>query len=542
MAYREMDILDIKEIIRRLNVGESAARVADALGMCRKTVRRYWNEARKLQLDRPAYIPSDEDLVLLLRAVRQTRAKQAAPSETVLLPLKDRIQKELQTDKIRLTKIHDRLVGEGTAISYAALHRFAVRHCDFGKSTITVRLADTRPGEAAYADWGHLGKLRDPATGKNRMVWALIVTLGSSRHAFVFVSFQMKARDLINGLEAAWSFFGGIVERVLLDNQKIAVKKADRYQPELSREFQEYAQVRGFLADPTRVASPQDNSKVERSVSYVRNSFFRGETFFDLETMQEAATRWCLEKAGTRIHGTTRQAPLEVFEREEKALLKPFSGERYDVPEWTEAKVHPDHHIQFRRSLYSVPTQYIGKKVVVRGDSAIVRIYSFGEVVKVHPRQQPGKRSTDFADYPKEKTAYAMRSSSYCITAAGKYGENVEAFCSTLLSGTFPWSKLRQAQKLTRLGERYGAARLDAAAKRAISFDLIDVYRLERILVAALDGKRTKAAEEVIALPSRFARSADSFSDKEKSNDGCIEGTAGAAEELKVVGDARNIA
>ena len=197
-------------------------------------------------------------------------------------------------------------------VSYATLRRFAARHCDFGKPRITVRLADTRPGEVAYADWGQLGRILDPSTGRKRMVMALIVTLGHSRHSFVHVSFQMKARDLINGLEAAWNFFGGTVERLILDNQKIAIKKTHRYRPEETREFREYAQARGFIADPTRVASPRDNAKVERSVPYVRNSFFCGETFFSLEAMQDAATRWCLEKAGTRIHGTTRQAPLDL--------------------------------------------------------------------------------------------------------------------------------------------------------------------------------------------------------------------------------------
>ena len=103
--------------------------------------------------------------------------------------------------------------------------------------------------------------------------------------------------------------------------------------------------------------------------------------------------------------------------------------------------VHPDHHIQFQRALYSVPTRYIGQVVDVRGDSRLVRIHYRGDLIKVHPPQSPGRRSTDFTDYPAEQTPYAMRAPDAC-------------------GGTFPWARLRQAQKLLRLAERYGAARV----------------------------------------------------------------------------------
>jgi hypothetical protein len=71
--------------------------------------------------------------------------------------------------------------------------------------------------------------------------------------------------------------------------------------------------------------------------------------------VQREARRWCLETAGTRIHGTTRARPLAVFENVERARLLPLEGERFDPPEWAEHKVHPDHHISHGRAIYSVP-------------------------------------------------------------------------------------------------------------------------------------------------------------------------------------------
>src|SRR2546427_8935 len=76
----------------------------------------------------------------------------------------------------------------------------------------------------------------------------------------------------------------------------------------------------------------------------------------------------------------------------------------------TDPKVHPDHHVQIARSLYSVPTKYIGKKLRARVDKKTVRLYLHGELIKVHARVAPGKRSTDLSDYPVGKAPYASRS------------------------------------------------------------------------------------------------------------------------------------
>jgi len=208
-----------------------------------------------------------------------------------------------------------------------------------------------------------------------------------------------------------------------------------------------------------------------------------------------------------------RQAPRVVFEAIEHTALLPLAAERFDRPAWAPATVHPDHHIQFRHALYSVPTAYIGKRVEVRGDSRLVRIYWHGELVKVHPVQAPGGRATDYGDYPAERAPYAMRAPDACCRQAEALGPAVGQFVTVLLSGTFPWARLRQAQKLLRLAERYGAARVNAACARALGFDLLDVRRVERILQTALEHEPGPADERgaVVTLPARFARLPRSF-------------------------------
>jgi hypothetical protein len=95
-------------------------------------------------------------------------------------------------------------------------------------------------------------------------------------------------------------------------------------------------------------------------------------------------------------------------------------------------------------------------------------------------------------------------------------GAHVGTFATRLLDGPAPWAKLRQGQKLLRLAERYTAARLDAACARALGFDLLDVRRVERILVLALDHEALPPPPPVeqrvrVLSVGRFARPGTAF-------------------------------
>jgi len=157
----------------------------------------------------------------------------------------------------------------------------------------------------------------------------------------------------------------------------------------------------------------------------------------------------------------------------------------------------------------------VGKEAWVRVDSKLVRVYVRGELVKTHVRQPPGGRSTDYDDYPQELAAYAMRDPDRMIREARTRGGDLGRFMAELLAGTCPWSKLRQAQKLLRLGNKYGWSRVDQACRRALAFELINVRRVEGIIKQGLDRQALPRSESgprsVTQLPLRFQRPAGSF-------------------------------
>ena len=162
-----------------------------------------------------------------------------------------------------------------------------------------------------------------------------------------------------------------------------------------------------------------------------------------------------------------------------------------------------------------MPHAYLGCKAWVRGDTKLVRIYVDGTLVKTHPRRPPGGRSTDHDDYPTELTPYTLRDPQRMIHQAQAHGPNIGTFMEQLLSGTVPWAKLRQAQKLLRMGIKYGWLRLDFACRRALAFELINVRRIESILLQDLD-QLTLPLEpgteaKVIPIQPRFQRPTGSF-------------------------------
>jgi hypothetical protein len=522
MAFREVAMWEILNVLRRLGRGESKTAIATATSHSRSTIRRYEHAARELGWTPGAEEPSDELAAEVGRRLSPAGERGPGEAETELLPHQEQIRQWLTVKPgekrgLRLTKVHELLARRGVHVPYSSLHRFAIKHCGFAeRRRITVRMAECEPGELAEVDFGRLGLVYDPESGRRRTLWALVVVLVYSRHQYVHVSHSQKLLDLIGGLEDAWAFFGGTARRVILDNLRAAVTKADRYDPIFQRTFDEYATYRGFTIDAAVVRHPTGKPHAERGVPYLREAFFRGEEWRDRDDVQARAITWCLKTAGTRTHGTTRKQPLSVFETIERPALTPLSKDRFDPPRWAEGKVHPDHHISFEKALYSVPTRFIGKTVWIRADSKLLRVYSEGKLVKTHPKQPPGARSTDHNDYPPQLTPYTLRDPQRIIRQAKEEGTQIGRFAEALLSGPLPWSKLRQAQKLLRLGEKYGFHRLEIACQRALAFDLINVRRVEGILRQDLEQlellSQRPSEPRVIPLRGRFERPAESFS------------------------------
>lgn len=483
MAYREVTMLEIKEVLRLWLGGWGAKRISRRTGIDPKTFRRYRQAALSSGLVResgPGAL-SEEKVAEILVRLRGGPDRPRGSSWRLCEEQRQRIRRLLD-GKVRLSKVRRLLLRDGIAIPYPTLHRFAVAELEFGKAGVTIAVVDGEPGGELQVDTGWMGSLQPDATGRRCRFRAWIFTAVRSRHRFVYPCWKESTDSAIEACEAAWEFFGGVFRVLLPDNTKAIVKRADALAPTIVCAFLEYAQSRGFEIDPARVRKPQDKARTERGVAIARDDCFGGEVLHTLEEAQARARTWCLDEYGLRRHSTTQRRPLEHFLDEEKPALLPAPTDVYDVPLFAEPKVARDQYAAVAKALYSLPRPFVGQKLRARADRQTVRFYQRGVLVKTHPRKPPGGRSTDPSDFPPERAAYALRDIAFFHERAASHGPAVGAFARALLEGPLPWTRMRRVYALLGLAKKYGDARVDAACATALAADMLDVYRLKRML------------------------------------------------------------
>jgi transposase len=505
MAFREVAVTEIREVLRAWLAGAGLRRVAEQAGVDRKTARRYVQAAVEAGLARdggPDQL-SDELIGQVAQVVRPVRPGGHGQAWEQMEACQAEIAGWVKQG-LTVVKIGVLLQRRGVVVPYRTLHRFAVERCGFGPKASTVRVADGEPGAECQLDFGYVGMLADPVSGRQRKTHALIFTAVYSRHMFVWLSFSQTLAAFIAGCEAAWVFFGGVFRVLVPDNASAIVADADAVNPRFTAGWLDYAQHCGFVTDAARVRSPKDKPRVERTVQYVRGNFFAGEHFACLADAQTAAVAWCREVAGMRIHGTIQARPAEVFAAHEAGALLPLSLP-YDVPVFARVKVHRDFHVEIGKALYSAPQEYLGAHLDARADSALVKLFHHGQLVKTHPRQAPGRRITDPADLPAEKTVYAMRDVTSLAAMALRHGDAVGAYAQQLLDTDLPWTKMRQVYRLLGLVRRYGPGPVDQACARALDLDVVNVTKIASMLEKATENT-PPPPRPAAAAAARFAR------------------------------------
>jgi transposase len=486
MAFREVTMVEIREVLRRWLGGAGKRRITRQLGPSRNTVRHYIEVAESCGVKQQDGVGAltEERLVEILARLKATPERDRGESWSRCEEHREFIREKLERG-LRLTKVWRLLERQGVVVPYATLRRFAVGELDFGRGAATLPIADGDPGQEVQVDTGWMTLLEPDERGRRRRFRAWIFTAVHSRHRFVYPTFRETTVDAIEACEEAWAFFGGIFHVLIPDNTKAIVQRADPLGAAINPTFLEYSQSRGFVIDPTRARHPQDKARVERAVQPTRDDCFAGEQLRSVEEARRRARQWCLAEYGMRRHTRTQRLPLEHFNAVEKPALLPAPTEPYEVPLWCEAKVHPDQHAQVARALYSLPRDLRGMRLRARADRTTVRFYRQGVLVKTHPRQPPGGRSTDPADFPVEQFAYAQRDVAFLERQARTHGAAVGDVAQRILAGRLPWTRMRRVYALLGLCRRYGDARVEETCARALQADLIDVRRIERMLKLA---------------------------------------------------------
>ena len=225
---------------------------------------------------------------------------------------------------------------------------------------------------------------------------------------------RQTLEDIIAGLAAAWAFCGGI-PRLPGDRQLSARGGGTRpAAPALHQGLPGILAAPRFHRRRRSRQAPQGQAQSGAGRAVREGALLQGPRFQRLGHVRSEARRVVHQggwPAGPRHHAAAALGgsfSWLVFQEEERHTLLPWDGEPYDIADWRNATVHPDHHIQCQQALYSVPWDRCppGRKVEIRLGSQLARIYHRGELIKTHVRQPKGGRSTDPDDYPAELSPY----------------------------------------------------------------------------------------------------------------------------------------
>ncbi|WP_346348442.1 hypothetical protein [Gordonia sp. N1V] len=247
MGYREVAVEEIREVLRLwlgLAVGlpsPGLRTIAAHAGVDRKTVRRYLAAAHAAGVTRESGAAglTDEVIGQIVAAVRPARPNGHGQSWELLVPfttqIRDWVAGSEESKPLTVNKIHELLGRQGCVVPYRTLVRFATEECGYRRTATSMRVADGEPEVECQLDFGYLGMLTDPQTGRRRKVHALVLTAVYSRHTFVWLTHSQTLAAVIAGCEAAWEFFGGVFAVLIPDNMKPVVTQANKLKPQLGR-------------------------------------------------------------------------------------------------------------------------------------------------------------------------------------------------------------------------------------------------------------------------------------------------------------------
>ena len=451
-----------RQVLVRLRQGDTDREIARSRLMGRPKAAYFRGLAGRMGwLEPQAPLPSDGEIAAALGRARRARSTiSSAEAHRALVARWD-------LEGVSGVVIHAALCRDhGYSGSYSSIHRLiaSIRATRPPEATVPLVFA---PAEAAQVDFG-AGPLIEDGRGVRRRTWAFVMTLCFSRHQYVEFVFDQTVATWLGCHRRAFEWFTAVPGRLIIDNPKCAITRACSRDPIVQRAYAECAEGYGFKIDPCPPADPQKKGIVESGVKYVKRNFLPLRSFRDLADLNAQARTWVLEKAGLRIHGTTHEPPLERFARE-RALMRPLPAVAPDLGVWARAKVHRDCHLQYERSLYSVPFTLIGQSLWLRATDTSVSIFQDHRLVAQHLRaRDAGTRRTVREHLPPEAQAFFLRDRHWCMAQAARVGPACHELIDTLLADRIV-ERLRAAQGVIHLASTFGETQLELACRRALA-------------------------------------------------------------------------
>ena len=310
--------------------------------------------------------------------------------------------------------------------------------------------------------------------------------LGCSNYTYAEATWTQTLPDWLGAHVRALEFFGGVPAAFVPDNLKSGVERAHRYDPELNRAYAEFAEHYDVAILPARVRKPRDKAKVENAVQNVERwilARLRNRQFFSLTELNAAIDELLIElneRPFQKLEGSRRTRFIEL----DQPALKALPPRAYEYAQRKLARVHPDYHIEIEHAYYSVPYQYIGKRVEVRISARMIEIFAKRQLLASHVRAfKHGARVTLDGHRPANHRAVIDTTIERLLQRAEAIAPSVaQVLREQFNRKRHPEEALRVAQGILRLAQDFSPQQLAAACERALLLKTCN-YRSVRALI-----------------------------------------------------------
>jgi len=265
---------------------------------------------------------------------------------------------------------------------------------------------ETQPGQQGQVDWSSFGYIIEK--GQQRRLYAFVITLSYSRMLYVEFTTSMDISTWLRCHQHAFEYFGGVPRELLHDNLKTAVlSRGAGGKIHWNPRYLDFALYYGFTPQPCKPYRAQTKGKVERSIGYVRQNFWVGTHFSDLDDLNRQVLSWLAEVANVRIHGTTGMQPVGRWSQE---ALPPLPGQRFDTSLITHRRASRDCTLSYRGNIYSVPAAHAGQMLLLKEtEDRRLLIYTAEQILVAEHRIPNGRHlrlllDEHYAGLPKAAT------------------------------------------------------------------------------------------------------------------------------------------
>lgn len=366
-----------------------------------------------------------------------------------------------------------------------------------------------KAGEKAFVDYsGKKPQIVDPQTGEVVDVELFVAVLGASNLTYAEATLTQQSRDWIASHTRAFEYFDGVSAVTIPDQLKSGVTRACRYEPGVQRTYRDWARHMGTVVIPARPRKPKDKAKVEVAVQVVQRwvlARLRNETFFSLEALNERIWELLEDLNARPMRAFGNRSRRQLFEEIERSALKPLPAQPFVYGDWVYPRANIDYHVEVDRHYYSVPFSLAQSRpqMEVWLTATTVEIFSRGERVCAHRRSYKLGHHTTIAEHmPKAHRAHLKWSPSRLIGWAATVGPQTEELVRQILkSRRHPEQGYRSCLGIMRLSKRYGAERMEPAARRALAVGALSYRHVESILKHGLDRLPLQEAQGDVRPP-----------------------------------------